>query len=237
MVQVSRVYPTSLTSFKKCSQQWSYSQQPDLPVLPMEQDVLLFGSAVHQAIEAYYAKIDENPRPVQIDTLAKQMFADFVGSQFRYLKQRYENCVTNFIRFETERLKKFKVYKPTLVERKLQDGILGGKMDAYFQTDQTVLDWKTGSPSMGEELTIQGAFYRKVLNDLNMPCTRVLFVDLNHGKVLEAPAVTDAWLQAQVDYMLQGEVKPSPGPWCNYCGFVIRCEFSRNGIGNMWSLC
>lgn len=237
MVDISYITPTALNAWNHCPAQWDYSRQPDIPSLPTDDDMMDFGSAVHIAIAEFYTRMatTSTPRPVEIDTRARQCFADNVKN-FRHLKQRYEYCLNNFITFETNRLHTFKQYLPTFTEHMISSGFVRGKFDAYWAQDQTIVDWKTGVvDSMTDDFQRQGSLYRMMANESGLSCKRVLFVGLNSGKILEVPVVTSAWIEEQINSMRYGKVFPKVGPHCNYCGFQLRCEYSREGIG-LWQI-
>jgi hypothetical protein len=228
LLQVDHISPTSLNTFNFCSAKWDYSRQENLPQLPVDDDHMTFGAMVHLAIQDYYSKLPDNPRVIEIDGRAKQSFSDYVDVRSSVLKARYQVCLSNFVRFETGRLRTFKVFKPDYVEHKLVSSFVHGKVDAYWKTDQTVIDWKTGSFGDGEindDYIRQGSLYRKMLNESNMPCNRVLFVMLITGRVIEIPRVTDAWINNEINKMLNGIIRPHRGPWCKNCQYLLRCDF------------
>lgn len=232
-MELEYISPSALNEWHFCNAKWNYHRL-NVPELPTDDTAALFGTAVHRAISHYYDKISDYPRPIEIQDMIKQSFADHVDS-FRYLKQKYESCLTNFINFEIGRLKTFRKFKPTFTERTLRVGIFKGIVDAYWQEDETVLDWKTGwVDSMNPNLQRQGAIYRNILNEAGFPCKRAFFIALTNGRIVELPNVTQAWVEEQVNSLLGATtIRKNVGPHCNYCPYNLRCQFSEE---TLWSV-
>jgi hypothetical protein len=227
--KVDYITPSALNSFNFCSAKWDFDRQENIPTLPVDDEHMEFGLMVHSAISDYYSKIPEKPRPVEIDTRAKQSFADFVDVRTASLKSRYQICLSNFIRFEIGRLETFRRFKPDFVEHAIQSGFIRGKVDAFWKEDSTLVDWKTGSFNDGnisEDFMRQGSLYRRMLNESGTQCSRVIFVMLLTGRIIEIPRVPDAWIDNEINKMLNGQIVPNRGIWCKNCPYQLRCEFS-----------
>jgi hypothetical protein len=195
---------------------------------------MIFGRLFHDAIDNYFKRIPDHPRPLDIETFIRQSVADKVLSELPQYQEKAERQMKNLIRFETTRLQTWLQFKPTFTERTLADGFLTGRVDAYFEADQTCIDWKTGgNTEIDDDKLRQNAIYRQLLNGSNYPVKNVIFFMLDPGIPKLAPATTKAWLDAQIEQYVNGKVVPIRGTQCGWCSHIIRCEFNDVPL---WSL-
>tara|TARA_Y100000296_G_C4998592_1_gene168997 strand:- start:108 stop:548 length:441 start_codon:yes stop_codon:yes gene_type:complete len=141
----------------------------------------------------------------------------------------------NFTEFEITRRKTWESYLPTLIEESLQNEELNGIVDFYSEEDETVIDWKTGKKT---ELSLddyrQGEVYRKLLEEQGKKVSRVLFVVLSSGRVLNLPIQKENWIGQELlkikTSISNGNFKKKPSVLCGWCPYVIRCEFEGVGL-------
>ena len=230
-VSVKHVTVSDLNKFLRCSQDWFYSKS-GVRGIPVSDDDMIFGRVVHEGIDSYYNQIDENYRLPDIENAARQAWSDKVFGEVPTLHKRAEEQLASFIKFESWRRSEWRQFKPTFSERSLGDGFFYGRVDAYWQTEQVCVDFKTGGNGMlTDDMIRQNAVYRTILGAGSYPCKKVLFAMLAHGVVKEAPAVPAAYLDAEVTKYRDGRITPNRGVWCQNCTFVIRCEFKDL---NLW---
>jgi len=233
--EVLRISPSELNSFLFCGSKWDFGKK-NLPQLPTDDSKLLLGTSVHQAIGDYYTKIPSKPTLIEIENQAQKSFGDFVENT-SHQKQKVERLLKNFIRVEQSRLKTFKVFKPSMIEKKIYFDVLVGIVDAYFQEDGICIDWKSGyaGDTLSNDYLRQGACYRMMLNKTGLPCNKVILAMLDNGRCFEVPQTSDSWVYAEIDKFKFGTVHPNPGNWCQNCQFSIRCQFEQLGVG-LWDI-
>ena len=232
-LEYKRISQSDVNAKKSCPYNWILGKKGVIG-LPLDNQAGQFGLSVHRSIAEYYKRIPDKPRHVEIENCATKAFNDIVLSELPTLEKRCEKQLQNFIKFEKERLRTWKQFKPTLVEEKISDGYIVGVIDAYWELDQICVDWKTGGNSdITDNMIIQSAFYHTLLEYSNYKVLRTIFVMLSSGTHKDAPSTTKAFLEKTIDEFRNSKIVPIEGIHCNYCGFIIRCQL-RNFT--LWGL-
>lgn len=223
--------PSSLNTFFQCPRRWYY-QRTHAPQNLVDDRRALLGSAIHGMIEVYFTRQKERPTLHDVEKLAWEIFNttyDPVIKEFESLSKR---LWTNFIKFEKERLKSWRIYKPELVEAsfELTSG-LRGIVDFYG--DNKIIDWKTGTfYYMTKDYVRQGNIYRYMLTRAGYKVDDVLFVFLRDLKVVKIPNKGDGWVEEEVRKVKamidKGYFPKKPSKLCNYCEYRLVCEFSED---------
>jgi len=141
----------------------------------------------------------------------------------------------HFIAFELQRQKTWQQYKPTFIEKKLN--VKPWKdlpefhpiLDFYSEPAKTIIDWKTGTVEMNEELMIQGKIYEMALKTIGKPVEHVIFFALKQGLSYEMPKIQDGWVYGicrdTVDQINSEQFPKRITPLCNWCPYILNCEF------------
>jgi len=228
--QIHRLSPSDLNQFFSCPLQWKFRREGRVGIA-VDDRTMLLGSNIHHMITMYFQRISDRPTAAEVKRIAENVWEEgFDEQNLRTLKRRGERCWQNFVRFELERLRSWRTYKPTLVEAKLSNDVYVGIVDFHSDPQRTTVDWKTGGlDQIGKEEMRQGKIYKILLEDNGYQTDRVLFVALQTGRVLEMPMVTRGWLDRESERMVgmvrRGQFPRNPGPRCGYCPYILDCEF------------
>jgi len=224
-----RLSPSDINSFYFCPRKWYLSIILGIPPMPIPKPKADFGVMVHNAIANYFMVVPQNPTPEEIrKTIADVFKKNFVKVPGVDLK-KYKLVAKNFYKFEVNRLGKWKEFKPTLVEEKLEAPPFVGVVDAYWK-EGIVVDWKTGNYSvMHDDLIRQGTIYKIILEENGYKVDKVLFVFLARDRVLELPAPNMAKIEKEirdmVEMILNGYFPRRNDKLCNRCEFQLACRF------------
>jgi len=227
--------PSKINTFYTCPYQYWAKYIAQLPEIITPTGPRLFGNMVHNIIVCYYDKINDKTPLLEAYSKIEEAFVE--GADYRTGKRTktLKTIQRNFMKFEKERIEAKKP-KPKLIEKKLKSDLFpdlppfGGIIDAYFEDDGLCVDWKTGSyEEMDESRMIQGKVYEMVLKDNGYPVEKVLFNNLNLGRRLTLPQITDGWLETKVKHMISviksGRFVPQESGLCNgWCGYVLSCN-------------
>jgi len=226
-----RISPSDINSFFFCPRRWYLSIILGIPEMPVPQPERELGILVHNNIAEYYTKISEKPTPEEIQKVATDVFAKNYIPIPGADPKKYEQIMHNFISFEIKRLKTWKRYKPLLVEQRLEAPPFIGVVDAFFDVDKVVVDWKTGNYSvMNNDLMRQGAIYKILLEAHGYKVEKVIFVFLYRNKILEMPETTIGFVLKDIEQMVEmiknGRFPGRNDKFCNKCPFQLACRFS-----------
>ena len=194
---------------------------------------MFLGSNIHEMIKTYFQRISEKPSAAEVKSVAESVFQEgFNRRELSDEKKRAERCWDNFVSFELNRLKTWKIYKPSLVEEKLTNEKYVGVIDFHSDPQSTAIDWKSGNLNqLGDNELRQGKVYENLLGSNEHRTGTVLFVALFTGRVLEMPNVTDGWIDGERSKMLgmvrQHQFPKSVSPLCGWCPYILDCEFSE----------
>jgi len=195
----------------------------------------LYGKSIHNCLAIYFQKIPDKPTGEEIELVARETFEECKTFAMKGFKAKTKRVLENFIGFEKKRLRTWKVYKPTLVEKwmeaKIFEDLPSFRVIIDFYGDGTILDWKTGKAGgMSESRLRQGKIYELVLAKLGYSVERVTFFSLDVGTNLQVPRVTAGWIYKEarrmVDMAENDRFPKKPSGLCPYCEFQIDCEFS-----------
>jgi len=137
-----------------------------------------------------------HPTPKQIELYIEKAFEDGFNFIMKGKVRKTNTIKKNFLAFELRRLKTWKQYKPTFVEKRFKVTIFPdlpdfiGYLDFYSQEDETIIDWKSGGLEMNEPTKIQGKVYELAMQAMNLPASKSLFFALRDGRLLEVPKLT-----------------------------------------------
>ena len=229
------VSPSDMNSFlpnSGCPLKWSYRKE-NRPGIMMDKLAMFLGSNIHNMIKKYFECVSDKPSEAEVKSIAKSVYEeDFNKRMLGSVKKKAEICWRNFVTFELDRLKTWKIYKPTLVEEKLSGEGFIGIVDFHSDHLMITIDWKTGNLNQlwNNELR-QGKVYKTLLRSNRHRVKTVLFVALYTGRVLEMPMVTADWIDGERSKMVkmveEGRFPKHVGPLCGWCPYVLDCEFSE----------
>jgi len=216
-------------------------------MLPSDTSYADAGSAIHKAIAEYYHSIGSSPNRNNIQTvfttILDRVWASFGLDSNKNLTNRKLACRTNFINFEIHRLQTWKRYRPDMVEAKLetniQDITFVTVVDAYWEQDETIIDWKSGNMSMlSESEYMQGQVMKIILQNLHKKVSKIMFIGLLNGLRLEMPHIDDSYVFERIarlrEFVEANHFPRIRGSHCYWCGNVLRCELNEKGVG-LWS--
>jgi hypothetical protein len=220
--------PSSMNLFFSCPLRWKWEKEGKEGIV-VDESAMIFGKAVHSAIEEFFRRVPENPDLKNIDETAKECFEECKKIVEGHQKAKLDRILSNFISFEKKRIRTWKHYNPTLVEEKLTSSVFVGIIDFYSKEERTAIDWKTGSVVMDSEFLRQGKIYEVLLRENNYPVDRILFFSLDTGVTMPVPKVTDGWLAREVERMRslieQNRFYPNRGFHCKSCPYMLDCDF------------
>ena len=220
--------PSGVNGFYYCPKQWELHHKITVTV-PVDNIALEFGAFVHNVIKEYFDLITNKPTGEQIEKVFRTVFDEnFERNSFSHLKERAEKIRDNFIKFEKERLKEWSVYKPTLVETKLNNETYVTIVDFYSAPMETLIDWKTGNKNdITDDDLRQGKIMELVLKSHEFKVSRILFVALYPNRRFEIPHIGDGFVENEVRKM-QDSIKtnyfPKSGRFCWNCDVVLDCQ-------------
>lgn len=201
----------------------------------VEGKYLIMGRQIHTIIASYYHMIGQSPTAETIHTQADKAFEKWYAPEIKTMLHQVNDIKKNFIAYELQRHKTWQQYRPTLVEKKLNVKLWNDLpefhpiIDFYSEPQKTIIDWKTGTVEMNEELMIQGKIYELALKAMNKPVEHVIFVALKHGLSYEMPKVQDGWAygicRGVADLIKSGHFPKKPTALCGWCSFILNCEF------------
>ena len=231
---MTSIAPSAINQIRRCPRQWQLSMQLSAQV-ETEQKYLVFGRQIHAVIASYYRTIGQSATEQTIHTAIDKAFERWYAPEIKTMLHQVNDTKKHFLTYELQRHKTWQQYKPTLVEKKLNVKIWNDIpefhpiIDFYSESQKTIIDWKTGNVEMNEELMIQGKIYEMSLKAMNKPVEHVIFVGLKHGVAYEMPKVQDGWAygicKGVVDLVKSGHFHKNPSPLCNWCPFILNCEF------------
>jgi len=222
------ISPSSINLFFQCPYRW-YLTNLGLEGMVIDDSHLRFGKMIHHMIQQFYLRISDEPTEEEIERLAWNIFYECYDDTLPQKRGLGKRIISNFIKFEKNRLREWKVYKPTLVERRFNlNEYLVGVIDFYC--DGIIIDWKTGQYNyMNNDIMRQGGVYKYLLKKAGYRVNKVLFVYLRDNRVVEVPHVTDGWIEQEIrnmESMIKNKHFPKKsGVHCKYCEYRLRCEF------------
>lgn len=229
------VSPSDMNAFlpeSGCPLRWRYRKE-NRPGIAVDKLAMFLGSNIHNMIKIYFQRIGDKPSAAEVESVAESVYQEgFNKRDLGSMKKKAERCWSNFVSFELNRLKTWRVYKPTLVEEKMSDEQYVGIIDFHSDPQSTTIDWKSGRLNqLGDNELRQGKVYETLLGSNEHRTGTILFAALYTGRVLEMPMVTAGWLDGERDKMLsmvkQRQFPKSVGPLCGWCPYVLDCEFSE----------
>jgi len=229
------VSPSDMNAFlpeSGCPMKWKFGKE-GRPGMQTDKGAMMLGSNIHDMIAMYFGRISDRPTEAAIRSVADGVWDEaFNERELRELKKRGERCWKNFVNFELDRRKTWKVYKPTLTEARLKDDKYVGIVDFHSDPQKTCIDWKTGKLDYLRDSELrQGKVYQTMLGNHGHTAERCLFVALYTGRVLEMPVVTDGWLERERARMLgmveKGEFPRAESGLCHgWCPWQLDCQLA-----------
>jgi len=228
------ISPSALNDFLSCPYRWKCSKE-EKPTIRVDDTAQLFGSAIHNILQIYYSKIDNNLTEDKIVENLDQAFIEggnwITDSQKAKTKRIYKNIIA----FEKERLLR-KQPKPDIVEKrfdaKLFDDLppFHGIIDYYSSSTGIVMDWKTGkNHELDDDKMVQGKLYQMLLEANNYTVKKVVFYFLDTGAEPTIPKVSDGWIYNKAKLMcdmIENDRFPSkPSGLCRFCPYQLNCQY------------
>jgi len=232
-MKLESISPSDLNRFSRCPRNWFLNKKGVAGVAVPEREKL-YGRAVHNAIQLYFQKIPDNPTAEDIEVTAQEAFEEGRTYAMKGFKAKTKRIVENFVAFEKKRLRTWREYKPSLVEKwmeaKLFEDLPPFRAIIDFYGDGVIVDWKTGKAGrMGNSNLRQGKVYEMVLRNLGYDVKKVSFFNLDLGTNLEVPRVTDGWIykvaRRMMDMVEAERFPKNPSGLCTRCQFQLDCEF------------
>lgn len=230
-----RLSPSQLNEFDHCPFYWQCVHILRHTGIPIYNPQLDYGKNVHSSILEYFTTI---PRPITdkvIDKHARSVLKRVTVPRGK--EQRHKKITSNFVLFEQKRLRTWKQYMPTMVEKVLDVPDMQCIIDFYGEPDTTIIDWKTSKVGkIGDYEKIQGSVMKRILELVGKNVQRVQFVFLTTGQVLDLPSITWGWTQAKIDAVnaaVKSGMYPARGRFCNNCEQILRCQYRKECI---WSI-
>ena len=198
------------------------------------------GQFVHSAIQDYFEHAAEKPtKAIEITERIDSSFEKVIGNKFMgqpAMMKKLRSSLKNFKDFELMRARKWKTYQPTFIEKDMRNDDFRGIVDFYSEPEETVIDWKTGyKQNLNDNDIIQSEVYRFLLEKLGHKVTKVFFVILTTGSVLQAQLQKDGWILEQHKQIMSAiedkNFPAKPNKFCKSCVYQIACEFSD---ANLW---
>ena len=235
MLKLEGLSPSALNRFKKCPMKWRLGKiKPQGVVVPAQ--ARLYGTAVHQCIALYFNKIHDHPAEEDIEMMAKEAFENGLTHAMKGQRAKTKRILDNFIQFEKERLRTWKQYKPTFVEKWMSAKVWSDVpefrciVDFYSEPDATAIDWKSGGGEMNEDNMRQGKMNEMILARNSLPVKKVIFFGLQQGVALQVPKVTEGWVYKDAKRMVEmvgsGRFVKRPSGLCGWCESILDCELS-----------
>ncbi len=225
-----KMSPSDMGSIAHCPLQWQFRKEGRVGI-EVDFRRRLLGSNIHNMIKTYFQRISNKPSKFEIERVAENVWEEkFNSRDLNSLRKRGERCWANFVSFELDRLKKWKVYKPTIVEAKKENDKYVCIADLHSDSQKTTIDWKTGRlDRLNDPELYQAKINLVVLNDLGYKTEKFLFVALYTGRVLEMPMVTEDWLEQERQKMMKmiktGDLPKNQSVLCGWCAYILDCEF------------
>jgi len=199
-------------------------------------EAMIFGTTIHNIVVLYYDKIDNDTRIDEIDMRLDEAFVEGGNWLTDRRKTRVRTIQNNFKEFEKNRIKN-KINKPILLEHSTTHDLfpdlppIKGIVDAYYEDVGMAVDWKTGKyEEMTDDRMIQGKIYEMLLKEDGYPVKKVLFNNLNLGRQLTLPKITDGWIQKEISQMVDmvhaDRFPKKESGLCNgWCPYILSCHF------------
>ena len=229
-----------MNTFKMCPAQWKYHYVDKAPGIYVPTHHMDLGQFVHSAIQDYFEHAAEKPtKAIEITERIDSSFEKVIGNKFMgqpAMMKKLRSSLKNFKDFELMRARKWKTYQPTFIEKDMRNDDFRGIVDFYSEPEETVIDWKTGyKQNLNDNDIIQSEVYRFLLEKLGHKVTKVFFVILTTGSVLQAQLQKDGWILEQHKQIMSAiedkNFPAKPNKFCKSCVYQIACEFSD---ANLW---
>lgn len=234
-IKIEEIHASELGGFETCPFKWLCAKL-NKPQNDADKSRADMGTLLHSCYKQFYDDITklEEITPKIIERRITAIFDyRWKNEGIKGLKKRAETCNKHWIEIEQDRLRTWKVYKPTATEKQLKFGIFTGTMDFYSYPMKSIIDWKTGDVDhITPEMIAQGKVYEYMARKNDLHVDHVYFALLYRNYFLECPIMPDSWLKEKKDDMLdriRKNVFPKiKGGLCNnYCEFKITCDLSK----------
>ncbi|MBU2613798.1 PD-(D/E)XK nuclease family protein [Patescibacteria group bacterium] len=231
-MEIDIVSPSELNSFSQCPKKW-YLGKIGRTGIAIDDSHMIFGREVHKVIGSYFSRISDNPTDDEIDYQIDETFQEELSLKDGRFNQKLQRIISNFKAFEKERRKKWKVYRPVFVERKVVYKPFKGVVDFYGLNDGVVIDWKTGgSAELYDSEIRQGNVYKFLLENNSYPVKKILFCFLDLGRALEVPMTTVGWVMKEynnmVDMVRHNQFPKRESKLCEqWCPYILDCQFCK----------
>lgn len=232
----TRFSPSSINGFFSCPKQWELHRK-GIGGIPTNRDFLDLGTCIHESIANYFRIVGSTPTKTQIKRLFTTVFEqEWEKYNLNHLRKRAERIRDNFIIFEQQRVETWKVYLPTLIEKKLSDDTYVCIVDFYSEPERTFIDWKSGNKKdLTNDDLRQGKINEILLKAHNYPVDRILFVALYPNRTFEVPKVGDGFVENErrkMEESIRTGYFPKSYRWCDgWCDVVLDCQLEEE---NLW---
>jgi RecB family exonuclease len=194
-----RLSATQLESFTVCPTQYLVRHRLKLrPILPLEDRYsLIFGSAVHAALEAHFQSKGKTLEELFRESLASNSDELTEGSPlYTMMLEQFQQVATHFVTLEQQLKKQFNFSKNIGLEKSFEMEIehfsFNGKIDRIIEREdssQLLIDYKTGTVDFSPNHIEAGDHYQALLYLLSLRAkggeaiAGVIFYDLKKGEL------------------------------------------------------
>lgn len=243
---MASITQTQMNLAEKCPMSWYYYRKK-VPKTQGDERYMLAGSVIHESIEQYFKSISDNPHSGLISGTFTSIIDRNWEPHKEVLKELYSRktkCTENFIKFEVERLKTCKRYRPTLLEDKKAATVNGidffSIIDSYWEEDGLLVDWKSGNKvTLDVQDYIQGTIEKTILQALGHKVNTVMFVMLLSGQKMVMNPQPENFIMERakkmIQYWMTNTFPKIRGQGCVYCGWNLRCTLLDNKLC-LWEL-
>ena len=228
------ISPHGIAMFKQCPYKFYLHYTGYHRLETYWKEAALFGRIIHEIIAEYYRTLPNSITPMGARTHLSKIFQQKWPLELLHLKQRAEEQLLNFLRFETRRLSWQINPKPIAVEKEFVKGPVHGIVDALFKApngELIVVDWKTGrnKARLTEDIVVQMNVYMYLTG-----AKRAYAIFLEYGEWYEVRPSID--VESVVKQLISLETFPRRrGTWCSTCEYQIACLVTSNPSLLMWT--
>ena len=218
--------PYSINLYRLCPRKFYFYINEYRALPPLYAEALEFGRVVHNIIRRYYELIPNSIVPGEVRLWVSRAFKEVFPESMEHLRERVENQLITFIRFEERRLSWHINPKPVAIEKEfVKDGV-HGIVDALFRrgNELIVVDWKTGKgqADLTDDIIVQLNIYMWLTGAHR---AYVLFLEYNNFR--EVTRRVD--VEELVSIIKEDKAfVPRRGPHCSTCEFQIACMGSEH---------
>ncbi|MEM3426113.1 MAG: PD-(D/E)XK nuclease family protein [Thermofilum sp.] len=244
-----RISPTALAMWDDCQLKFFYRVNEVEPLKTPETEDIIVGRDIHEIIRDYYLRLigkdyemtEFEIRATLIELAEKRMLMPILETESDdYVSTKFKSCLSNFVKVELERMRKFGGAKLLCVEEKAEKSevmdnhevVWTGVIDAVWYNDGLRIgyDWKTGYRHnvITKPMIYQAMLYRHIYN-----LDKFYFVFLTKGVLIEVKEIDFDLMREKVREIISvieaGELEPNEKS-CDTCEYNLPCKVWSMGV-------